>query len=115
MVDKFQDIKLIVNISAGYPGTKEWVQQVRTRYNVPIIAGCTAVSAPEYYPYVSSGQLLGLLGGLAGAAEYEQLIETPGWGTVGMSAQSLGHLTIVILIILGNLLYFINHRRKGQA
>ena len=42
------------------------IQQVRTRYNVPIVSGCTAVSAPEYYPYVQSGQLLGLLGGLAG-------------------------------------------------
>ena len=34
------------------------------------VAGCTAVSAPEYYPYVQSGQLSGLLGGLAGAAAY---------------------------------------------
>lgn len=114
-VNNFGDVKLIVNISAGYPGTKEWVQQVRTRYNIPIVAGCTAVSAPEYYPYVSSGQLLGLLGGLAGAAEYEQLIDKPGWGTVGMSAQSLGHVTIVILILFGNILYFINRRRGAQS
>lgn len=113
-VDDFQDVKLIVNISAGYPGTKEWVQQVRTRYSVPMVAGCTAVSAPEYYPYVSSDQLSGLLGGLSGAAEYEKLIGVTGWGTVGMSAQSLGHVTIVVLILLGNLIYFIN-RRRGSA
>lgn len=110
-IDNFQDVKLIVNISAGYPGTKEWVQQVRSRYDVPIVAGCTAVSAPEYYPYVQSGQLSGLLGGLAGAAEYERLRNNPGWATTGMSAQSLGHFTIVVLILLGNIVYFINRRR----
>jgi len=114
-VDRFADVKLLVLISAGYPGTKEWVQQVRNRYNAPMISGCTAVSAPEYYPYVSSNQLSGLLGGLSGAAEYEQLIGEPAWGTTGMSAQSLGHVTIVILILIGNVVYLINHRRKVAA
>lgn len=112
-VDNFQSVKLIVNISAGYPGTKEWVQQVRTRYDIPIISGCTAVSAPEYYPYVQSGQLLGLLGGLSGAAEYEKLAGLSGWATTGMSAQSLGHVMIVLFIILGNVVYFLNRRRKA--
>lgn len=112
LFDNFENLKLIVNISAGYPGTKEWVQQVRSRYQVKIVSGCTAVSAPEYYPYVQSGQLSGLLGGLSGAAEYEKLSDSPGWATVGMAAQSLGHVTIVVLIVLGNILYFINRRRK---
>ncbi len=114
-IDNFKDVKLIVNISAGYPGTKEWVQQVRSRYDIPIVAGVTAVSAPEYYPYVQSGQLSGLLGGLAGAAEYEQLIDRPAWATTGMSAQSLGHVTIIVLIILGNLVYYLNRRRRPEA
>jgi hypothetical protein len=114
-IDNFKDVKLIVNISAGYPGTKEWVQQVRSRYDIPIVAGVTAVSAPEYYPYVQSGQLSGLLGGLAGAAEYEQLIHRPGWATTGMSAQSLGHVTIIVLIVLGNVVYYLNRRRQPEA
>ena len=113
LADNFADVKLIVNISAGYPGTKEWVQQVRTRFDIPMISGCTAVSAPEYYPYVQSGQLSGLLGGLSGAAEYEQLTGNPGWASVGMDAQSLGHVTIIVLIILGNLVYFINRSRRS--
>jgi hypothetical protein len=112
-IDKLGDTKLLVNISVGYPGTKEWVQQVRGRYEIPIVAGCAAVSAPEYYPYVQSGQLSGLLGGLSGAAEYEQLINKPGWGTTGMAAQSLSHATIAVLILLGNFVYFWN--RRGGA
>ena len=113
-IDKLNDTKLLVNISIGYPGTKEWVAQVRSRFNLPMISGCAAVSAPEYFPYVQSGQLSGLLGGLAGAAEYEQMVGRPGWGMTGMSAQSLAHVTIVVLILLGNFVYFWN-RRKGAS
>ncbi len=101
-VENFGQIALLVSISAGYPGTKEWVQQVVSRYHVPMIAGVTAVSAPEYYPYLQAGQLQGLLGGMAGAAEYEVLVNHPGLATRGMDAQSLAHVFIAFMIILGN-------------
>ena len=102
-VENFQQIALLVSVSAGYPGTKEWVQQVVSRYHVPMVAGVTAVSAPEYYPYLHSGQLMGLLGGMAGAAEYEMLVKKPGIATRAMDAQSLAHVFIAIMILLGNL------------
>ena len=38
----------------------------------------SAVMAPNYYNYLQSGQLFGLIGGLRGAAEYEELVEEPG-------------------------------------
>jgi len=112
-VNSLSDVAMIVNISAGYPGTKEWVQQVQSRYHVAIASGCTAVSAPEYYPYYQSGQLVGLLGGLAGAAEYEKLVGIPGTATRGMDAQSLGHLAIIVFIVLGNLFY-LYLKKKGK-
>jgi hypothetical protein len=113
----FDDTAMIVNISAGYPGTKEWIQQVKSRFHIAIGAGCTAVSAPEFYPYVQSRQLIGLMGGLAGAAEYEKLVGMPASATRGMDAQSLGHVVILIFIILGNVIYFAGGGRKkaGQV
>ena len=102
-IKTFADLKLLVNISAGYPGTKEWVQQVVSRYHIPMVAAVTAVSAPEYYPYLQTGQLHGLLGGMAGAAEYEVLVNHPGLAVRGMDAQSLAHVFIALLIVLGNL------------
>ena len=97
-------------ISAGYPGTKEWVQQVQARFHLPMVAGVTAVSAPEFYPYLQSHQLLGLLGGMAGAAEYEKARGEKGKATQGMDAQSLGHLFVAICILLGNVVQFIKRR-----
>lgn len=102
-IRSFNDLALLVNVSAGYPGTKEWVQQVVSRYHIPMVAAVTAVSAPEYYPYLQTGQLQGLLGGMAGAAEYEALVQHPALAMRGMDAQSLAHLFIAFLIILGNL------------
>jgi hypothetical protein len=112
-VENFEDIGLIFNVSAGYPGTKEWVQQVQSRFDVKLAAGVTAVSAPEYYPYVQAGQLVGLLGGLAGAAEYEKLVGHAGSATRGMDAQSLGHLVIILFIVLGNLVHFVGRREAA--
>ena len=102
-----------MSVSAGYPGTKEWVQQVVSRYHVPMVAGVTAVSAPEYYPYLQAGQLQGLLGGMAGAAEYEVLVNHPGLAMRGMDAQSLAHVFIALLIVLGNLAA-LPQRRAGK-
>lgn len=110
-IENYSHIALIVSVSAGYPGTKEWVQQVVSRYHVPMVAGVTAVSAPEYYPYLQTGQLTGLLGGMAGAAEYETLVKQPGLATKGMDAQSLAHVFVALMILLGNL---VNLPGKGE-
>jgi hypothetical protein len=109
-VRDYSSFPLIVSISAGYPGTKEWVQQVQARFHVPLISGCTAVSAPEYYPYLQSGQLQGLLGGMAGAAEYEKAREEKGSATRGMDAQSMAHFFVAFMILLGNLVQWTRRR-----
>jgi len=112
-VTNLSSVKLLVNISAGYPGTKEWVQQASRRFNLRIISGCTAVSAPEYYAYLQSNQLLGLLGGMAGAAEYEKMTGITGSATKGMDAQSSVHLLIMLCILMGNLAHWAA-RRQGE-
>ena len=106
----YTSFPLLVNISAGYPGTKEWVQQVQSRFHLPMVSGTTAVSAPEYYPYLQSGQLQGLLGGMAGAAEYEKLQNEKGTATRGMDAQSLAHYFVALCIIVGNLIQWTKPR-----
>ncbi len=109
-VRDYSSFPLLVNISGGYPGTKEWVQQVQRRFGLPLVSGCTAVSAPEYYPYLQSGQLRGLLGGMAGAAEYESLRGERGTATRGMDAQSLAHLFVALCIVVGNVLQWTKPR-----
>jgi len=111
-VTNFDDIALVMNVSSGTPGTREWVQQVQGRYRVRLASGTTAVAAPPFYPYVQSGQLVGLLGGLKGAAEYEMLVDAPGDAVRGMDAQSIVHALIVFFILLGNVAYFAERRAQ---
>jgi hypothetical protein len=113
-VKNFDDIAFVMEVSAGTPGTREWVQQVQSRYRVALGSGTTAVGAPNFYPYVQSGQLTGLLGGLKGAAEYETLIEYPGDATKGMDAQSIVHALIVVFILLGNAVYLVQLRARKR-
>jgi hypothetical protein len=70
--------------------------------------------APEQYPFLDSGQLSGMLTGMKGAAEYEQLIGAPGFGLPAMAGQSFAHLYILFLIVLGNLPILIGWSRRRR-
>jgi len=73
------------------------------------------VQAPTMLPYVNEQQqLVGLLGGLKGAAEYELLINKPGFATKGMDAQSVAHLIIILFILIGNIGYFATRKQKDN-
>lgn len=113
-IKNYSNFPLLVSISSGYPGTKEYVQQVQGRFHIKMVAGVTAVSAPEYYPYLQSGQLLGLLGGMAGAAEYEKARGESGAATRGMVPQSFAHLFVAVCILAGNLVQWLK-KREGLA
>src|ERR1041385_5249961 len=93
-------ISMLVNIT-GYTDVEKWYQFLGPT-RVQMVLGCTAVMAPQQYAYLDSGQLSGLLTGMKGAAEYEQLLDAPGQGLIGMSGQSFAHLYILILVVLAN-------------
>ena len=113
-VKNFDDIDLIVDLASMGGGSKSWIQFAKktTDEQLNILSGCTAVIAPESYPYLNSGQLKGLLGGLKGAADYEKLIETPGNGTKYMFAQSIAHVMIMLFILIGNFAFFITRKKR---
>ena len=77
-----------------------------------MVCGATAVMAPKFYAFVSAGQFKGLLGGMKGAAEYELLLDESASAVTGMGAQSMVHLLIIALVILGNLGFFLGRRRR---
>ncbi len=113
-VHNLKDFQLVFSLSAGYPGTVEWIQYGCDPTGVPLSTGVTSIQVNEILPFENSGQLLGLIAGMPGSAEYEALINTKGLGTAGMDAQSIAHLVIVIFIIFGNITYYIERRRAQK-
>jgi hypothetical protein len=112
-VNSYRQMAMVVNLS-GSSATDYWIQFAQGRYHAPLVVGCTAVMATDYYPYLSSRQILGLIGGMKGAAEYEALIGTIGDARRGMDAQSLVHLIVVALVIVGNGALFLS-KRAGDS
>lgn len=120
-----RDMALVINVSAGYAGTKEWVQYAVTPFpeDITLVAGCTGVQAPLMYPYIPQ-QLPGLLGAIKGAAEYEALVvekylgddPPPRYleGLRRMGPQLVAHLLMIGLIIAGNIIYFVERRRERR-
>ena len=113
-INRFEDFDFLFSGSAGYPGTTEWVQFAADPTNVPMSTGTTSIQVNEMMPYVLGGQIKGILAGMPGAAEYEELIGVKGIGTSGMDAQSVAHFIIVLFIFLGNLGYFIERKRSKK-
>lgn len=113
-VNQVADFDYLFSASAGYPGTVEWVQYAADPTGVTMSTGTTSIQVNEVMPYVQSGQIVGILGGMPGAAEYESLIGQPGIGTSGMDAQSVAHLVIVGFIVFGNISFFIERRRSKK-
>ena len=113
-VVNYDNIEMVIDLSAGDPGIPFWVMIAQGRFGKKVGGGCTAVSAPQFFAYLQSGQLVGLMGGMKGAAEYETLIDRKDLGTAGMDAQSIAHAVIVIFIIIGNITFFIERARRSK-
>ena len=118
-VNKLHDMDFVIDLAAGAT-VETWIAYGKERYIFEMGAGCTAVSATQYYPFIDTGQIIGLLGGLKGAAEYEQMIlkagyvELAGAATKGMDAQSIVHLMTVIIVILANVLFLLQRSVKAK-
>ncbi len=112
-VKNYKDIALLIDLAAG--STPEaWIVYAGSKYGQTVAVGCTAVSAVGYYPFLNSKQIIGLIGGMKGAAEYEKLIDTSGTATAGMDSQSIAHIFIILLIVIANISYFAMRRKAEQ-
>ena len=86
------DVDLLFVTTVGTPGYSTWMTFVTQPLNKPLTGGASLTMYSGVQHYIRSGQLKGFLGGLRGAAEYEQLVGYPGQGLAGMDAQSMDTL-----------------------
>ncbi len=140
-IKNYDNIQIVIEFSGSNFGYF-WITYARAKFGVDVGCGITAVIAAQTYPYLQTGQLKGSLGGLKGAAEYEKLVDifakpqnafsrkkltdeqylkqfplskTPykyKKARIGMDAQAVAHLMIIVFTILGNIGYFV---MKGQG
>lgn len=140
-INSANDIALEIEITAS-ASVYNWIQLVQpaTKPRMKIGYACTGIMATEAYPFLDSGQMVGLLPGLKGAADYEKLVDDletreyragrithlfnpdapaslklPPPARRLMFTQGAAHLVIILFIILGNVGLLITKRRARLA
>ena len=108
-----RDVNLLLEVT-GTNSYNTYIQFMQGPANVPMGAALTAVMAPEAYNYLDSGQIIGMVNGLNGAAEYEQLLGVFSKATRASNSSSLGHLLIIGFIILGNIAMLLERRQRAR-
>jgi hypothetical protein len=107
------DFALIVDSSGG-PSQRYALAHIGGPRKVKIVPLVVGVILTTILPYFSAGQLSGIVAALSGAAEYETLVKAPGKGLSGMDAQSLGHLWVILLVVVGNIAYYLSKKDEPQ-
>jgi len=88
-------------------GTAEgWVYQAYSQYDRPIIGGMLSMMTTSIKPYYDSGQMLGLMDGIKGAADLEFLTNHPGDAIVSSDILSFTQTLVLILILIGNVAFW---------
>jgi hypothetical protein len=107
-LNSLRDLDLAMDFASSGT-TQMWIAYGSDKFGFPLVAGTTAVQAPDLYIYLPpSGQLKGFLGGLRGAADYETLLcrsdnaAVQGPANKGMPSQSAVHVMLVLLILGAN-------------
>ncbi len=116
-IRNYRDVSIVVSI-AGSAVPFWYVTYAQTTFGVRVGAGSTAVQAADFYPYLNSGQVTGLIAGMKGAAEYEELVERElnvkerRKATEAMTSQTFAHIVIILFIIIGNISFFFLRKKK---
>jgi uncharacterized membrane protein (UPF0136 family) len=113
--DDFKDIH-DVSLLTEYASTIHplyYIQQLNAKYNVPTIISIVAVDGPKFMNYYQSGQIEGLLSGVAAGAEYELLAEVPGKAASQMDALALGHALFIGAIVLSNVAWWVTKSKDS--
>lgn len=113
-VKGLRDIPLVVVLAGDQRFVRAWLEQVPSQIPVKVAAAVSGLVGPAVLPYFQSGQLVGHLVGLTGAAEYEIAINQPSAAVASLGAQSAGHILVIVVILMGNVaaLFAAARRRK---
>jgi len=91
-----------------------YVPQWKIPYGVDIVYFGTKVYTPAVMPAYSAGLMFTVIEDMKGGAEYELLSGYLGPSTKQIVSQSLPHVLLIVLTVLGNASYFHSRYKRGQ-
>ena len=116
---KYSDVGLVITL-AGLKTPGYWVRYAQTPYKFPFASGVTGPMIADQFPFLNAGQMVGMMGGILGAAEYEGLLKKNnirnqfGIASASMFVQTIVHYILVAVIILANVATFIINKQDEK-
>jgi len=110
-VSKVEDFGLIVDLASSEAELRNWIEQVASRTNVPLVAAVSQGLEPLARPYlgVPGAKLSAVVSGVAGANQYSRQLELAGKGGGALAsaadlnnrlnAQSVAALLVGLVIV----------------
>ncbi len=103
-VRKLSDLSAMLVLTDNADTGRTWIEQAGAYLNnTPLLMVISAQAEPMLRPYYDSGQIKGLVAGLAGGAAYEQAVQRPNLGGSYWNAFNGGILAAVLMIVVGAL------------
>ena len=103
-VKKLSDFTALFILTDSAEVGRIWIEQALAYAGTaPLVMVSSAQAEPMLRPYIETGQIKGLVGGLVGGAAYEQIIGRPGLGRRYWDAYTIGLLAAEAMIVIGGL------------
>jgi hypothetical protein len=100
------DLGLIIVLTSDRNSLINWVEQVESQTDTPVIAAVAQLIGPLTLPYLSSGQLEGALDGIPNASAYEKrLLGQDGGAFQQFAAQTFAMWLVIIGLIVAGVVY----------
>ena len=111
-----EDMDLVSYITTSGDVSEGWVYQAYSAYGAKLLGGFLSMMTTSMKPYYDTGQLLGVIDGIKGAADMEFLTGNPGDAIQSSDVLSFSQTLVVIFILIGNISYWGSRSaRKGEV
>ncbi len=117
---RIEDVDLVIELTAGQDMLRTWIEQVAALYKVPVGAGVSAAIEPIARSYFDTEprRLVGVVGGVPGAAMYESGSAsqglTGGDTAVRLDSQMGGHLVLILVLLVGGVIGLMRHEARRE-
>ncbi len=111
-VSSADDFDIVAYMTTAGGTAEGWVYQAYSQYQRPVLGGCLSMMTTSIKPYYDSGQMLGLMDGIKGAADLEFLTGHAGDAIVSSDILSFTQTLVLIFIVIGNVAFWM---QKGGA
>jgi Double zinc ribbon len=114
-VKGLRDFALVIEFAGSDKNLQWWMEQVQPRHETTFVAAVSAAADASARNYRDAKQLAAFLRGMQGAAEYELFLNQPGLTVRLMDAQSILHVVLFALIVVGNLAFVLEWLKRSRS